>query len=71
MASSNRVASGRTTGVSTRRRCTCCAAPERLRRELALDWAGVAVALDLLGEVERLRLENRHLRRRLGRFAED
>lgn len=27
----------------------------RLRRELELDWAGVAVALDLMEEIERLR----------------
>jgi chaperone modulatory protein CbpM len=42
----------------------------RLRRELELDWAATALALDLLGEVERLREENRRLRRRLGRFAD-
>ncbi|KGQ13620.1 Curved DNA-binding protein [Beauveria bassiana D1-5] len=34
----------------------------RLRRELALDWPGIAVALTLLEENERLRQENRLLR---------
>ncbi|MCY1273791.1 Chaperone modulatory protein CbpM [compost metagenome] len=43
----------------------------RLRRELDLDWHGVAVALDLLGELEQLRRENHQLRQRLGRFQED
>ncbi|WP_017937084.1 chaperone modulator CbpM [Zestomonas thermotolerans] len=43
----------------------------RLQRELALDWAGVAVALDLLGEVEQLRRENLRLRRLLERFEKD
>ena len=42
----------------------------RLQRELELDWAAVAVALDLLGEVERLRAENDSLKRRLLRFLE-
>ncbi|AJZ90865.1 chaperone modulator CbpM [Cedecea neteri] len=40
----------------------------RLRRELALDWPGIAVALTLLEENERLRQENRLLRQRIGRF---
>lgn len=42
----------------------------RLQRELELDWQAVAVALDLLGEVERLRAENNHLKRRLRRFMD-
>lgn len=42
----------------------------RLQRELELDWAAVAVTLDLLGEVERLRTENDSLKRRLLRFLE-
>lgn len=42
----------------------------RLQRELELDWPAVAVALDLLGEVQRLRAENDRLRRRLLRFVE-
>ncbi len=40
----------------------------RLQRELDIDWAGVAVALDLLREVDTLRAENRMLRQRLERF---
>ncbi|MFD2407206.1 chaperone modulator CbpM [Azorhizophilus paspali] len=42
----------------------------RLQRELELDWQAVAVALDLLDEVGRLRAENENLRRRLLRFVE-
>lgn len=41
----------------------------RLRRELELDWAATALALDLIGEVERLKAENQQLRRRLARFT--
>ncbi|TWI58338.1 chaperone modulatory protein CbpM [Pseudomonas duriflava] len=40
----------------------------RLQRELELDWAGIALAIDLLDEVERLRTENQRLRQRLARF---
>ncbi|MDC6109235.1 chaperone modulator CbpM [Serratia rubidaea] len=43
---------------------------QRLHRELALDWPGIAVALTLLDEVEQLRGENRQLRQRLARFME-
>ncbi|MDV7213054.1 chaperone modulator CbpM [Azotobacter beijerinckii] len=42
----------------------------RLQRELQLDWQAVAVALDLLDEVTRLRAENESLKRRLLRFTE-
>ncbi|WP_432706505.1 chaperone modulator CbpM [Azotobacter salinestris] len=42
----------------------------RLQRELELDWQAVAVALDLLDEVARLKAENESLRRRLLRFME-
>ncbi|MFB8831828.1 chaperone modulator CbpM [Azotobacter sp. CWF10] len=44
----------------------------RLQRELELDWqaVAVAVALDLLDEVARLKAENESLRRRLLRFME-
>lgn len=41
----------------------------RLRRELALDWPGIAVALTLLEENERLRRKNRILEQRLARFT--
>lgn len=40
----------------------------RLRRELALDWPGIAVALTLLEENAQLRQENRRLQQRLSRF---
>lgn len=40
----------------------------RLRRELELDWPGIAVALSLLEENEQLRQENRLLKQRIGRF---
>lgn len=43
----------------------------RLQRELEIDWAGVAVALDLLKELDELRSENRMLRQRLARFMND
>jgi chaperone modulatory protein CbpM len=41
----------------------------RLQRELELEWEGVALALDLLDELEHVRAENRMLRQRLGRFV--
>lgn len=37
----------------------------RLRRELELDWAGVAVALDLMEEVQQLRSEVDALKKQL------
>lgn len=43
----------------------------KLRNDLALEWGGVALALDLLGELEHMRAENRMLRQRLGRFLQD
>ncbi|MGB1220702.1 MAG: chaperone modulator CbpM [Alcanivoracaceae bacterium] len=42
----------------------------RLRRDLEIDWGGVALALELLEEVHGLREENAALRRRLERLAE-
>lgn len=42
----------------------------RLQRELQVEWAGVALALQLLDELEQLRAENARLRRRLSRFEE-
>jgi chaperone modulatory protein CbpM len=41
----------------------------KLRRELELEWEGVALALDLLEEVQQLRAENRMLKQRLGRLV--
>ncbi|MCU7648877.1 chaperone modulator CbpM [Pseudomonas piscis] len=43
----------------------------KLHRELDLEWEGVALALDLLEEVQQLRAENRMLRQRLGRLLVD
>jgi chaperone modulatory protein CbpM len=40
----------------------------RLRKELELDWPGIAVALTLLDENARLTRENRLLQQRLARF---
>ncbi|MFW0767420.1 chaperone modulator CbpM [Trabulsiella odontotermitis] len=40
----------------------------RLRKELELDWPGIAVALALLDENARLVKENRLLHHRLARF---
>ncbi|MCW8194480.1 chaperone modulatory protein CbpM [Proteobacteria bacterium 005FR1] len=48
--------------VCTIRRAT------RLHRDLGIDWAGVALVLDLLEERDRLRRENQMLQRRLQRF---
>ncbi|AMB87339.1 chaperone modulatory protein CbpM [Pseudomonas agarici] len=42
----------------------------KLRRDLELEWQGVALALELLGEVRELRAENRMLRQRLERLVE-
>lgn len=41
----------------------------KLRRDLELEWEGVALALDLLEEVQELRAENRMLRQRLARLV--
>lgn len=41
----------------------------KLRRDLELEWEGVALALNLLEEVQALRAENRMLRQRLGRLV--
>jgi len=40
----------------------------RLHHDLGINWAGVALALELIAEREQLRTENRHLRQRLQRF---
>ncbi|EJM76359.1 chaperone modulator CbpM [Pseudomonas sp. GM55] len=41
----------------------------KLRRDLDLEWEGVALALDLLEEVRQLRAENEMLKQRLGRLV--
>lgn len=43
----------------------------RLQHDLQIDWAGIALALSLLDELEQLRAENRMLRQRLSRFLEE
>lgn len=40
----------------------------RLHRDLGMNWAGVALALDLMSEREILRRENEALKNRLRRF---
>lgn len=42
----------------------------KLHQELELEWEGVALALELLEEVQHLRSENTMLRQRLGRFTQ-
>ena len=43
----------------------------RLHQDLGINWAGVALALDLLSQREQLQLENQALRQRLQRFLLD
>tara|TARA_R110002110_G_scaffold415765_3_gene655312 strand:- start:81810 stop:82124 length:315 start_codon:yes stop_codon:yes gene_type:complete len=40
----------------------------RLQQDLELDWAGTALALELLGQVQTLKEENRRLHRQLERL---
>jgi chaperone modulatory protein CbpM len=42
----------------------------RMRRDLLIEWAGIALAMQLMDEMEQLRAENSQLRRRLRRFEE-
>ena len=41
----------------------------KLHNDLEMEWEGVALALDLLEEVQHLRSENRRLKQQLGRFV--
>ena len=43
----------------------------RLRRDLNLNWSGVALALNLINEMENLRLENKRLHQRLQRYLDE
>jgi chaperone modulatory protein CbpM len=43
----------------------------KLHHDLAIEWEGVALALELLDELESVRAENRMLKQRLGRFLVD
>ena len=40
----------------------------RLHRDLDIDWAGVALVLDLLDELKQLKADNKMLKQRLSRF---
>jgi len=40
----------------------------RLHHDLGLNWAGVALALELISQREQLQLENQNLKQRLQRF---
>ncbi|MDD1012972.1 chaperone modulator CbpM [Pseudomonas rubra] len=42
----------------------------KLHHDLQLEWEGVALALELLDEVQQLRSENSMLRQRLGRLVQ-
>jgi chaperone modulatory protein CbpM len=42
----------------------------RLQRDLELDWPAVALALDLIEDLQRLRDENQRLRRQLSALME-
>jgi chaperone modulatory protein CbpM len=42
----------------------------RLHRDLEVDWAVIALAIELLDEVEQLREQNLYLQRRLSRFVD-
>ncbi len=42
----------------------------RLQRDLELDWPAVALALELIEDLERLREENQRLRRQLAALME-
>ncbi len=41
----------------------------RIHRDLAIDWAGIALALNLLDDIEKLKVENEHLKKQLSRFC--
>ena len=44
---------------------------QRLHRDLGIDWSGIGLALTLLDEVEKLRVENKCLQRQLEKFLID
>ncbi|MCH4867608.1 chaperone modulator CbpM [Pseudomonas sp. TMW22089] len=43
----------------------------KLHHDLEMEWEGVALALDLIEEVQQLRAENQRLKQQLGRFVCD
>lgn len=42
----------------------------RLRQDLEIEWAGIALVLELMTELEQVRRENSHLKQRLSRFEQ-
>lgn len=40
----------------------------RLHRDFEIEWSGIPFYLDMLEELEKLRVENKRLRQRLSRF---
>jgi chaperone modulatory protein CbpM len=40
----------------------------RIHRDLAIDWAGIALILNLLDDIEKLQTENNQLKKQLSRF---
>ena len=42
----------------------------RMHRDLEINWAGIALAIELLEEIEEIREKNRCLQRRLDRFVD-
>lgn len=43
---------------------------QRLHADLDIDWSGIALALHLIEEVERLREDNMRLKRQLDKFVQ-
>lgn len=48
-----------------------CRRAARLQRELELEWSGIALALQLLDDLEQVRRENSQLKSQLGRFLSE
>ena len=43
----------------------------RMHKDLGIDWAGIALALELIEQRDRLRIENELLKNRLNRFLSE
>lgn len=41
----------------------------RLHQDLEIDWPGIALAIDLIDQLDQLRMQNRQLHNRLDRFC--
>lgn len=48
-----------------------CRRARRLHQELDIEWAGIAVAMSLLDQIDRLNSENRQLSQRLARYTSE